>query len=476
MSVGSYFNFSSGKEAVFMAKITGRLMKRQDLDMTEGSIVHHIMIYAFTLSVGMLFQQLYNTVDAIVVGRYVGKAALAAVGSTASIINMLVGFGSGLATGASVVVSQCYGSHDNEKLSNAVQTTMAGTFIMSAIATVLGLMIVDPMLSFMKTPPDVLDSARQYLSIFFSGIGGLFIYNMGSGILRAVGDAKRPLYFLCFSAILNILFDLLFVIVFHMGVKGVAIATILSQAISAVLITIVLTKDKAPYAICWKKLRIDSHMLKRILNIGFPSAIQQAITSFSNVFVQSYVNFFGSACMAGWTSYNKIDVFILIPLQAISMASTTFVGQNFGAKKLERARHGARRSLQMSIIITSFLAVVIMILSPYLCGLFTTDEEVIAYGVHFIRIIAPFYIICCFNQIFSGALRGVGYAKVPTIIMLFSFVLFRQVYLYTVKLLGNNFNLISIAYPMGWVVCSVLMGIIYHNSIMGSKKRNESEK
>jgi putative MATE family efflux protein len=449
-------------------------MSGRDSDMTSGPIYSQLVTYAVTLSIGMLFQQLYNTVDTIVVGRFVGKEALAAVGSTASIINMLVGLGAGLATGASVVVSQCYGAHDNEKLSKAVHTTMAGAFIMSVAGTILGLFIVDPMLRLMKTPADVMDSARQYLSIFFSGLSGLFIYNIGSGILRAVGDARRPIYFLCFSALLNIVFDLLFVIAFHMGVAGVAFATILAQGLSAVLVMIVLTKDKAAYGIRWKKIRLDSHMLRRILNIGLPSAIQQAITSFSNVFVQSYINFFGSACMAGWTSYNKIDIFILIPLQAISMASTTFVGQNFGAEQIDRAKEGARKSLRMSLVITSLLVVVVMLLSPYLCRLFTADEEVIAYGVHFLRIIAPFYIICCFNQIYAGALRGVGNANVPTIIMLFSFVLFRQIYLYIVKQLGNNFNLISIAYPMGWIVCSILMSILYHNSIMGTKKHRDA--
>ena len=455
--------------------VTKRLLGSRDSDMTEGPVLKHLLVYALTLSVGMLFQQLYNTVDTIVVGQYVGKEALAAVGSTASIINMLVGLGAGLAMGASVVVSQCYGAHDNDQLSNAVHTTIAGTFILSVIATVPGLLIVNPMLRFMKTPADVMDSARTYLSIFFSGIGGLFVYNIGAGILQAVGDAKRPLYFLCFSALLNIVFDLLFVVVFHMGVGGVAIATILAQGISAVLIMVVLTKDRGPYGLRWSKIRLDVKMLMRILNIGFPSAIQQAVTSFSNVFVQSYVNFFGSACMAGWTSYNKIDIFILIPLQAISMASTTFVGQNYGASKMDRAKKGARTALKMSVVITSVLVVIVVMFSPAMCRLFTADEEVIAYGVHFIKMIAPFYVICCFNQIFSGALRGIGNTKIPTVIMLFSFVLFRQIYLFVVKAMGNNFNLISLAYPMGWIVCSVLLGILYHNSPMGTKKQKKTK-
>ena len=453
---------------------TKPLFGRKDNDMTEGRILPQLLTYAVTLSIGMLFQQMYNTVDTIVVGRYVGKEALAAVGSTASIINMLVGLGAGLATGASVVVSQCYGAHDDERLSRAVHTTIAGAFILSILSTFLGLIIVDPMLHLMKTPADVMDSARQYLSIFFSGITGLFLYNIGSGILRAVGDAQRPLYFLCFSAVLNIIFDLLFVVSFHMGVAGVAIATILSQGISAVLVLVILTRDTGPYAIRWKKLKLDGHMLRKILDIGFPSAIQQAITSFSNVFVQGYINFFGSSCMAGWTSYNKIDIFILIPLQAISMAATTFVGQNYGAGQIERAKEGTRKSLNISLIITTVLVVVVMTISPFLCRLFTTDEEVVGYGVHFLRMIAPFYIICCFNIILSGAMRGVGNTKVPTLVMLLSFVLFRQIYLYTVKLLGNNFNLISLAYPMGWVLCSVLMILLYHNSILGSKKGGKS--
>ena len=446
------------------------LLSRKDSDLTKGPITRQLLTYAVTVSIGMLFQQLYNTVDTIVVGRFVGKAALAAVGSTASIINMLVGLGAGLAMGASVVVSQCYGAHDEEQLSDAVHTTIAGTFIMSIIGTILGVLIVDPMLRFMKTPADVMESAHTYLSIFFSGVTGLFFYNIGSGILQAVGDTRRPIYFLCFSAVLNIIFDLLFVLVFQMGVEGVAIATILSQAISAVLVMIVLSKDKAPYAIRWKKVRIHGAMLQRIFGIGFPSALQQAITSFSNVFVQSYVNFFGSACMAGWSSYNKIDIFILIPLQALSLAITTFVGQNYGADQLDRAKEGTKKSLKMSLIITVILIVIVSILSPTLCRLFTTDEEVVRYGVHFLRIIAPFYVAACFSQIFSGALRGIGNTKVPTLIMLFSFVLFRQIYLFVVKLLGNNFNLISIAYPIGWIMCALLMGIYYHASRLGTRR------
>ncbi|MEA4912665.1 MAG: MATE family efflux transporter, partial [Oscillospiraceae bacterium] len=298
--------------------------------MTEGVVWKQLLEFAIPMAIGLLFQQLYNTVDTIVVGRFVGKEALAAVGSTGNIIFILVGFCAGLATGASVVISQCYGAHDYDNLRDAVSTTMSVCFLMCAIATVLGLFIVTPMLRMMATPEDVLPQAREYLTIYFAGVSGLLIYNMGAGILRAVGDSRRPLYFLIFSAVVNIIFDLLFVIRFNLGIAGVAYATILSQALSAALVLLSLSKTDAPYGLRWSKLRIQKEMLARIMGIGLPSGAQQAITSFSNVFVQSYINAFGSACMAGYSSYNKLDVFIVIPMQSIGLASTTFVGQNFG--------------------------------------------------------------------------------------------------------------------------------------------------
>lgn len=434
--------------------------------MTQGTIWRQLVGFAIPMAVGLLFQQLYNTVDTIVVGQFVGKEALAAVGSTSSIINMLVGLSAGLSTGASVVISQCYGARDHQALHDAVHTTLSATFIMSVAGMLLGAVIVEPMLNMMATPPDVMGEARTYLSIYFMGLGGLFIYNMGSGILRAVGDSRRPLYFLCFSAVLNTAFDLLFVVAFGLGVEGVAYATILAQFLSALLVLYVLTHDHAPYGIRWRDIRLSRPMLRRILSIGLPSGVQQAITSFSNVFVQSYVNFFGSACMAGWSSYNKLDVFILIPMQSIALASTTFVGQNFGAKKLERARKGVKQALIMALAVTAVLSVTVICASRILIRLFTSDEEVIAYGVRFIGVISPFYMAYCFNQIFAGALRGIGNAKIPMFIMLFSFVLFRQIYLFVAKQLGNSLLAISLAYPMGWVMCSILVTVFYRRSLL----------
>lgn len=434
--------------------------------MTEGVIWKQLVRFSIPMAIGLLFQQLYNTVDTIVVGRFVGKEALAAVGSTSSIVNMLVGLCAGLATGASVVISQCYGAREHQKLHDAVHTTILVTLVLSIFATVAGVLIVPPMLRLMETPADVFGEAQAYLTIYFAGVSGLLIYNMGSGILRAVGDSRRPLYFLIFSAVVNTFFDLLFVVRFHLGVEGVAYATILSQFLSALLVLFVLTHDQAPYGIRWRRLCIRRETLSRILSIGLPSGLQQAVTSFSNVFVQAYINFFGSACMAGWSSYNKLDVFILIPLQSIALASTTFVGQNHGAGKLSRARQGARQALGMSLVITAALSALLILCARPLLSLFTPDPEVIEYGARFIMLISPFYVTTCFNQIFAGALRGVGSANVPMAIMLFSFVAFRQLYLFVNSRLGNSFVLVALAYPAGWVVCSVLLTLFYRRSAL----------
>lgn len=451
-----------------------KLRGRGDADMTQGSIWQQLLQFAIPMMIGQIFQQFYNTVDTIVVGQFVGKEALAAVGSTGSIINMLVGVANGLATGATVVISQSYGAHDNKKLHDAVHTTMLLTFIMCAICTGLGILIVSPMLHFMDTPADVFDSAKEYLTIYFAGITGLLIYNMGSGILRAVGDSTRPVYFLITSALTNIVLDLLFVLVFHMGVAGVAWATVIAQLVSAALVLYSLSHTGAPYGIHWGSLTIKRDTLLRVLSIGLPTSIQQALTSFSNVFVQSYINYFGSACMAGWSSYNKLDSFVLIPMQSIALACTTFVGQNYGAGKIDRMKKGVHQALGVSLIISALLGAVAMVFARPLMRLFTAEADVLEYGVQFVHLITPFYLLCVVNQIYAGALRGVGNANGPTIIMLLSFVAFRQCYLFANKMwLGNTLNGMALGYPMGWVMCSLLMTICYYSSKVFRRKKSE---
>ena len=441
--------------------------------MTQGSIPGLLIRFALPMAFGLLLQQLYNTVDTIVVGQFVSQQALAAVGTTGSICNMLVGFSAGLSIGSGVIISQAYGAHDEKKLHDAVHTSVSVTLILCALMTVIGILIVDPMLRFMNTPEDVFPEAHTYLVIYFAGISGLLIYNLGSAVLRAVGDSSRPLFILIAASISNIVSDLLFVIVFRMGVAGAAWATIFSQFVSGIMVLYLLTREKAAYGIRWKRLTIRREVLRRILSVGLPSGIQQGITSFSNIFVQSYTNYFGSAAMAGWASYNKLDAYINVPAQAISMGTSTFVAQNAGAKQYRRAKKGVRTSLIMSVSITAFLALLAVLLAKQSIALFSPEAEVIRYGVFFVQLISPFYIFTCFTQTFAGSLRGIGEAKAPMYIMLFSFVLFRQAYLFTAKLLGNSLTAISLAYPVGWILCSLLQYLVYRRSPLGRPPEEE---
>ena len=438
------------------------LLKRKTSSiMPEGVIWKQLVYFAIPLLIGNLFQQLYNTVDSIVVGNFVSKQALAAVGSTGPIINTLVGFFMGLATGASVVISQYYGARDNKNLRLAVHTTLIMTFVLCIVFTFAGIAIVPAMLRFMKTPDDVFAESAQYLRIYFMGVTGLMIYNIGSGILRAIGDSRRPLYFLCFSSVVNIGLDLLFVLKFRMGIAGVAYATIIAQFASAILVLVVLSNKSEPYGIVWRELRLSKAILKVIVRVGMPAGLQQAVTSFSNVFVQSYINAFGSSCMAGWTSYAKIDQFVMLPMQSLSLASTTFVGQNLGAHQLDRAKKGMRTSLSIAIGSTVFLAILLNIFASQLLQLFNQEPDVLQYGLIFVRFMSPFYVLCCWNQIFSGALRGAGDSTGPMVILLASFVVFRQIYLFVASQLFHSIYVTALAYPMGWLLCSVLVYIRY---------------
>lgn len=435
--------------------------KTQSLDMTHGSIVRLLITFALPLLLGNLFQQLYNTVDSLVVGNFVGKEALAAVGSTTPIINTLVMFFGGVSVGASVVISRYFGAHDDEKLHLAIETTMALTFVSSILCTVLGIAIAPALLRFMDTPEDVLGQASVYLKIYFAGVSGLLIYNMASGILRAVGDTKRPLYFLIFSSIVNIVLDLVFVITFQMGIAGVAYATIIAQFASAILVLIVLTRSKENYRFVWKDMCFDRKMITQICTVGFPVGLQQAVTSFSNVYVQSYINSFGSSAMAGWSSYVKIDSFLMLPLQSMAQAGTTFASQNIGAGDLKRVKDGTKTAIWLSSAIIFVLATFLWIFAPQMVALFNQDPEVLYYGVLFLRLCVYAVVICCPSQIFAGTLRGAGDANSPMFIMLFSYVLFRQIYLYFVNRFAYSPYTIGFGYPAGWLVCSILMTICY---------------
>lgn len=430
-------------------------------DMTEGTIWKHLILFSIPLLIGNLFQQLYNLVDSIVVGNFVGSEALAAVGTSTPIINMLVGFFMGVATGAGVVISNYFGAKEQKNLEESIHTTLLLTMILGVVFTVIGIAIAPAMLHLMATPEDVFGDACTYLRIFFGGIWALMIYNMGSGILRAVGDSKRPLYFLCLTSITNIILDLLLVIVFDLGVLGVALATVSSEIISAVLVLAVLINTNEVYRVSVDKLCLNRKILRKICTIGLPAGLQNAVISFSNVFVQSYINQFGSACMAGWASYFKVDQFMLLPLQTISMTCTTFIGQNKGAGKPDRMNSGMRWSLGIALTVSVSLTFLVNLAAIPLIRLFTSDPEVIHYGRIFLHFISPFYFSACFNQIHAGVLRGAGDATGPMFIMLFSFVAFRQIYLFTASHITDSFYPIAFAYPAGWIVCTLIMAVYF---------------
>ena len=438
---------------------------KQDVDMTEGNVYGLLIRFALPLLLGNLFQQLYNTVDTWVVGNYVGKEAFSAVGTVNPIINMLIGTFMGLSVGAGVVISQYYGAKQEDKVSQTVHTSLVLTAILGVAFTAIGVLMTPPMLRFMKTPAEVFPEAKRYLTIYFSGIFGLLLYNMGAGILRAVGDSQRPFYFLVLSTTLNIGLDLLFVLVFHMGVAGVAYATIIAQGLSAVLVFILLMRSKNCVKVTLRALKLHTDPLKKILKVGIPAALQRAVTAFSNVFVQSYINYFGADVMGGWTAYTKVDAFLFLPMLSVASGATTFVGQNLGVNDVQRAKKGVRAALVIAAVCNLVLMLPVMIFAPQVVRFFNGTPEVVTYGTLFLRCISPLYVLCGVNQILAGSLRGAGDSRTPMYIMLGSFVLFRQIYLFVVThYISNTILPVAMSYPAGWLVCTVATVIYYRHA------------
>ena len=434
------------------------LHKSTARDMTSGPILRQLVLFALPLMLGNVFQMLYNTVDSVIVGNFVSKQALAAIGSTTMITNMMVFFFNGFSVGAGVVIGQYFGAREMDKLHRAIETTMAATFLLSVLFSVAGVLAVESLLRMMSTPDDVFADAAIYLRIYIGGISGLLIYNMGSGVLRAVGDSTRPLYFLIFTSLLNIVLDLFFVIVLKTGIAGAAIATVISQAISGAAILLLLSRTRDIYRLSWRELRLDWPILRRIFAVGLPAGIQSVLTAFSNIFVQSYINVFGSDVMAGWSSYNKLDQFIMLPMQSMAMAATTFVSQNVGAGEDRRADRGTLASLLLTCGITGSIIALLIIFAPSAVRLFSPDSEVIRYGVLFIRTNCAFLLFNCMNHVLAGALRGRGDSRGPMIIMLSCFVALRQTYLYLIThFYANTPRIVGFGYPIGWSSCCAVM-------------------
>lgn len=445
--------------------------KKGETDMTEGSIFRHLVSFALPLLIGNIFQMLYNTVDTWVVGNFVDNpAAFDAVGSVGPMINMLIGFFGGLASGAGVVISQYFGAGKNEKVKETVHTSIVLTAILSVVFTVFGLLMIPTFLKISNTPAHVIPESTTYLTIYFAGITGLLFYNMGAGILRAVGDSTKPFLFLVVSALINTVLDLWFVIGFGMGVDGVAYATIIAQGTSALLIVIELLRTKSCVHLSLRALSVKWEILKKIFRVGLPAAVQMAVTSFSNVFVQSYINGIeNGAAMGGWTAYGKIDQVLLLPMQSLALASTTFLGQNLGKGQVDRAKKGLRTALLMSVASAVILMIPVMIFAPELVAFFSKDA--VEYGTIFLRWISPFYVLCCFNQIYAGGLRGAGNSRAPMIIMLTSFVVYRQLYLFVVaNFISNTVIPIAMAYPSGWLLASLLTWLYYRKVNLGKTR------
>lgn len=436
-------------------------MQKTNTELIDGNIFKSIFLFAVPLLVGNLFQQLYNTVDSYVVGNYVNTSALAAVGASASVINMLVGFFMGLSAGAGVVISQYFGARKKEDMSAAIHSSLALTGVLCVVFTVAGISVTRPLLKAIGVPEEVLPHSTLYLTIYFGGITFSLFYNMGAGILRAVGDSKNPLIYLMAACIVNIVLDFVFVCYFGMGIAGVAIATVIAQAVSSAMVMCKLIFTQEEYQVEIRKIRFHREKIRRIVSIGFPTALQQSITSFSNVIVQSYINSFGTAAIAGYSAAIRVDGFLQLILQSFNMTITTFVGQNVGARKPKRVKRGILAAWLMSSVMILAGCFAMNLEGAALIGIFTEDAAVIANGGTMLKIFSYAYIVLPVIQILNGALRGVGRSKVPMYFMVGSFVVLRQIYLSIAVPLTHRLEVVMAGWPITWVICAVGMTIYF---------------
>lgn len=442
-------------------------MRKRDLvqnnrGIVEGVIWKQLLIYFFPILLGTFFQQLYNTVDAVVVGNYLGKEALAAVGgATGTIINLLVGFFVGLSSGATVVISQYFGSGDEDGVSRAVHTSIALSLAGGIFLTFVGIFGARWALEMMGTTADVIGGATDYMRIYFAGVIMNLLYNMSSGILRAIGDSRRPMIYLIICCLVNIVLDILFVGFMHMGVAGAAIATISSQAVSAILTMRALMRTEECYKFVIKKLRVDFPLLGRILRIGFPAGIQSMMYSISNLLIQANINALGTDTMAAWTAFGKVDSIIWMVMGAFSVSVTTFVGQNWGAGKVDRVKTSIRTGMVVELLSTLIMSGVILLTGQHLIRLFTQDEGVIAISLMIMHCNVPLYVSFVPIDLLSGGMRGMGNSLAPMLIICFGVCIFRVVWLFTAVPLNNNIITIVLSYPISWILTSIVMIIYY---------------
>ena len=427
--------------------------------MTEGSIVKSLLLFALPLIFGNLLQQLYNTADSIIVGNFVGANALAAVGSSGSPIYLLIGFSQGLAVGAGVVVSQFLGAKDHREAQEAVHTSLAIAVIMGLLLTVGGIACGRALLVAMNTPAEVLGDAVTYIRIYFGGVLFSVVYNMTAGILNAAGNSRRSLIYLAWASVTNIVLDLVFIVIFRMGVAGAAIATDISQLVSCVLSLRFLIKSTDDCRVIPRAIRLHKKMAARIIRVGLPTGIQNMVISFSNVLVQASVNSYGAAAMAGFAAYMKIDGFNILPVSSISMAATTFVGQNYGAGRLDRVKKGTWVTLAVGVVYTLITGALLLLGQNAILHLFTQDETVVFFGEAAMHWFCPFYFLLSILHGLAGAVRGTGASVPPMVVLLVSLCLFRIVWIQWVLPLFSGIEGVFILYPVSWGLGAVLMAL-----------------
>lgn len=428
--------------------------------MTEGNILKQIILFSIPLILGNFLQQMYNTVDSIILGNYIGSNALAAVGSSTSLIALLIGFSQGIAVGAGVVISQLLGAKNKKDTKIAIHTALSLSIILGLILTIVGIFLSPQILRLMKTPSEVMIESISYLRIYFVGVIFNIIYNMSAGILNASGNSKIPLIYLGIASVTNIVLDLILIVTLNMGVEGAAIATDISQVVSCLLALLFLIRVNADYKVSLREIRIHKNMAARIIKIGLPTGIQNMVISFSNVLVQSSVNVFGAKAIAGFGAYMKIDGFNILPVLSFSMAITTFAGQNYGAGNFNRIKKGMWLTLIIGFAYTIFTSIFLLTFSNQVIGLFTKDIQVIEYGILAIKYFCPFYFLLSILYGLAGTIRGVGKPIPPMLVLLTSLCLFRIIWIQFILPLFSNITSIFILYPVSWTLGVTLM-VIY---------------
>ena len=436
-------------------------MTSNALSMTEGNIYKKIIKFAFPIFWGNVFQQLYTLMDSLIVGNFLGKESLAAISSTGSLTFLLVGFVSGIFSGAGVVIARYFGAKDHKNMEVAIHTTIGFGLLAGVILTVLGVVFSPMILEVMGTPASVIDKSVVFLRIYFAGIMTNVLYNTASGIFQAVGDSKRPLKFLIIASIINVTLDLLFVAVFHMGIGGAAFATVIAQGVSAFLAFRFLMCSKDVYKVSIRKISLQPAMLKQILQMGIPSGIQNSVIGLANMVVQTNINAFDAVAVAGCGSYSRIEGFVFIPITSFSMAMTVFMGQNLGAGEVKRAKKGTYFGILMSTVLAEVIGIIFILSAPLLIALFNRDPEVIRYGVMEARTIAPFYFLLAFSHCMAGILRGAGKSIVPMFVMLASWCVIRVIYVTVGTHFIPSIRVIFWAYPITWSISSVCFLIYY---------------